>query len=537
MKKYLMAAAALMFLALPAMAGPSTIDPTIPATNSLLSSAAMRGNFAAAYSDVNKLIGQNSGTSAPASPVLGQLWLDTTTTPYVLNEWDGGAWVARGTLNASTHAWGSSGTINGNTFTAGTGTLTIGAGKTLTASNTLALAGTDGTVMTFPTTSATVARTDAANAFLGIQSVTATSASPVLVLSQSGAGPTITTAGGAVYIGNSTGYQEPFNVTTPNFQLVGNSSATTGMNLARFQNNGVGQAISFLRSRGASIGTQTVVQSGDSIGKIGWAASDGTNFITTALIESTIDGTPGTNDMPGRLVFSTTQDGFTNPSEALRIDNGQRIGVGATPAAGDNVTISKAITGSANARGIVENSIVQLDVTTSATYMAVTPGLVASASLTEINGVDYSQGTFGAGSTLTNQYAFRCRPTVTGATNNYCFRGQVAAGTGRYNIYMDGTAQNFIAGDMQWGKTVTAAGTTGAQTINKTALTVNFAALATSLVVTNSLVATTSVITCTPGTVDSTMKSVVVVAGAGSFTITANAAATAETRVNCLVFN
>jgi len=63
-------------------------------------------------------------------------------------------------------------TVNGNTFTAGTYTLTGTAAKTLTFSNSLTLAGTDGTVMTFPTTSATIARTDAANTFTGIQSMT-----------------------------------------------------------------------------------------------------------------------------------------------------------------------------------------------------------------------------------------------------------------------------------------------------------------------------------------------------------------------------
>lgn len=46
--------------------------------------------------------------------------------------------------------------INGNTITTGTGTLTLGAGKTLTASNTLTLAGADGTTMTFPAASASV---------------------------------------------------------------------------------------------------------------------------------------------------------------------------------------------------------------------------------------------------------------------------------------------------------------------------------------------------------------------------------------------
>lgn len=50
-------------------------------------------------------------------------------------------------------------------------TLTIADGKTLTANNTLTLAGTDSTTMTFPTTSATLARTDAANSFTGDQTI------------------------------------------------------------------------------------------------------------------------------------------------------------------------------------------------------------------------------------------------------------------------------------------------------------------------------------------------------------------------------
>ena len=86
-------------------------------------------------------------------------------------------------------------------------------------------------------------------------------------------------------------------------------------------------------------------------------------------------------------------------------------------------------------------------------------------------------------------------------------------------------------------KTVTAGGTTGAQTINKTAGSVNFAAAAASVVVTNSLVATSSIIMATIATNDATMKSVQAVAAAGSFTLYANVAPTAETRVNFLVLN
>ena len=94
-----------------------------------------------------------------------------------------------------------------------------------------------------------------------------------------------------------------------------------------------------------------------------------------------------------------------------------------------------------------------------------------------------------------------------------------------------------IYGDMILDKTITAGGTTGAQTINKTVGSVNFAAGATSLVVTNNRVTTASVIVATVATNDSTMKTVLAVPASGSFTLYANAAATAETRVNWIVLN
>ncbi len=63
--------------------------------------------------------------------------------------------------------------VNGLTITSTTGTLTITGSKVLTISNTLTLAGTDSTTMTFPTTSATIARTDAGNTFTGVSTGTA----------------------------------------------------------------------------------------------------------------------------------------------------------------------------------------------------------------------------------------------------------------------------------------------------------------------------------------------------------------------------
>lgn len=87
-------------------------------------------------------------------------------------------------------------------------------------------------------------------------------------------------------------------------------------------------------------------------------------------------------------------------------------------------------------------------------------------------------------------------------------------------------------------RTITAAGTTGARTINKMAGTVNFAAAATSIVVTNNQVNTSSLIFTTIRTADATCTFVKsTVAASGSFTITLNAGCTAETSVGFWVTN
>ena len=89
--------------------------------------------------------------------------------------------------------------------------------------------------------------------------------------------------------------------------------------------------------------------------------------------------------------------------------------------------------------------------------------------------------------------------------------------------------------EIHLGKTITTPGTTGAATINMSSGRVNFAAAATSLVVTNSLVTASSIVIATVATNDTTMTSVQAVAGVGSFTLYANVAPTGETAVNFLV--
>ena len=95
----------------------------------------------------------------------------------------------------------------------------------------------------------------------------------------------------------------------------------------------------------------------------------------------------------------------------------------------------------------------------------------------------------------------------------------------------------YDSGSIGLTKTITTPGTTGAQTINKTTGRVNFAAAATSLVVTNSLVDANSVCHVTIATNDATAANAKCVSASGSFTIYLGVAPTAETAVNFTVTN
>ena len=78
-----------------------------------------------------------------------------------------------------------------------------------------------------------------------------------------------------------------------------------------------------MKSRNGTPGSHTIVQSGDTIGTIRFSADDGVNYNgQAALIEGEVDGTPGADDMPGRLTFSTSADGSDSPTERLRIHSG-----------------------------------------------------------------------------------------------------------------------------------------------------------------------------------------------------------------------
>ena len=75
-----------------------------------------------------------------------------------------------------------------------------------------------------------------------------------------------------------------------------------------------------LRSKGSSA-SKTVVANGNDLFKFAGFGYDGDQMVEAARILFEVDGTPGDDDMPGRIVFFTTADGENAPTERMRIDN------------------------------------------------------------------------------------------------------------------------------------------------------------------------------------------------------------------------
>jgi len=205
----------------------------------------------------------------------------------------------------------------------------------------------------------------------------------------------------------------------------------------------------FVKSRGATVGTNGIVSSGDISGMIRFYGDDGAAFIPLADIRANVDGTPGTNDMPGRLVFSTTADGASSPTERMRIDSAGNVGIGGTASSDTKFQLLGTYPTSGTNTFVQQLSGTSPSGTTNVLsgYRARLNTQAASFVLSNVRIFDSGQGTIGATSAITNQYGYFADASLTGATNNYGFYGNIASGANRWNLYMNGTAANYLGGD------------------------------------------------------------------------------------------
>jgi hypothetical protein len=106
----------------------------------------------------------------------------------------------------------------------------------------------------------------------------------------------------------------------PQFEIDGTNIPTATLAITNWSGAAASPShVVLSKSKSGTVGTRTLVANNDDIGAVVFTADDGTAFIPAASILAEVDGTPGTNDMPGRLVFATTSDGASTPTERMRI--------------------------------------------------------------------------------------------------------------------------------------------------------------------------------------------------------------------------
>jgi hypothetical protein len=125
---------------------------------------------------------------------------------------------------------------------------------------------------------------------------------------------------GRLLVGTSTADTSYYDATTfvPQIQLKGSTADASSISLTRTSTTGA----AFVFQSGSSGNN---VASGGLLGEIIFSGFDGANYRNAARIEAFVDATPGSGDMPGRLVFSTTPDGLSSTQERMRLSQNGRL--------------------------------------------------------------------------------------------------------------------------------------------------------------------------------------------------------------------
>lgn len=121
--------------------------------------------------------------------------------------------------------------------------------------------------------------------------------------------------------------------------------------------------------------------------------------------------------------------------------------------------ISRNLTGGTGVYGLYNEGQIQSDVTSTA-YIFQTAVTTKAAAFTTVELVHYNTqlNSIGAGSSITVQTGFKATASLVGATSiNAGFRGSIPSGNKNWNLYMDGTAQNYIVGNIGLGSGIPSA--------------------------------------------------------------------------------
>ena len=239
------------------------------------------------------------------------------------------------------------------------------------------------------------------------------------------------------------------------------ASATSGLTLSGFDftiNNGqTGDPRNYTSGTGGALSTS-----------IGYVTTSGTGTFTGLTYSGTINQTGGANGITRGLYVNPTLTaaadwrsiewsnntgwGLYGAGTAPNYLAGS-LGIGTTNITSRKISIGGTTSGSGFNYGITASPVIQSDGTNYIGFNSEPTTQATTFTLTTLRHFSAIQGTFGLNSTVTSQYGFWAHSTMIGATNNYGFYGDIASGTGRWNLYMNGTAANYLAGNTSIGTT------------------------------------------------------------------------------------
>jgi hypothetical protein len=264
-------------------------------------------------------------------------------------KWNGSAFVWDTAGAGTVTSVAGTGTVSGISLSGtvtSSGNLTLGGALDLSAPP--VIGGATPNTATFTTANATTFDTNVAAAGVTLSGTT---------LAADGTDTNITIqinpkGGGGVGIGGDTNGVVAGVPVTSKFCVKNDGDAPlAGFVHANNTTAGSGAATFACRSRG-TIASPTAVQSDDTLWNMFVAGHDGTDLALAATISVQVDGTPGSNDMPARMVFSTTPDGSQIPTEAMRITSAQVVQITTADINGGNIdgttigaSVAAAVTG------------------------------------------------------------------------------------------------------------------------------------------------------------------------------------------------
>ena len=228
---------------------------------------------------------------------------------------------------------------------------------------------------------------------------------------------------------------------TPSFQH--HSLSSTNNSFGLYAWNAANNWMSFSKAGVGGVGNYASVSSGNALGLIQFNGADGSNFVGAAQISAYVDGTPSANDMPGRLVFSTTADGENNPTERMRITSDGSVGIGTSS---PNATLEVSV-GGANRAVRLYNSDTALSDNELGHAIEFTQNDAASP-----NGTNAWIKTFGNGSTGNLDLAF-----ATGGSNSPAERMRITS-TGSVGIGTDSPTEKLDVNGTIQGTFITSTG-------------------------------------------------------------------------------